>query len=234
MFRQMFWFSSTKNGAPENGNHRNGSANLVALASPNDQTEPVEAKASLESGGAKAVTSADIAGARYFSFEEIYQNAAVKPARLPYTILKVAEMTSSPHLAGMAPETKRCSLLMALEAAGAEVEDLLQDAVVRQRALNDCELAQQTRLREFETAKTEENRRLQEDLDRLTAEYMSLMQANLDEVAREQDQFRAWQKRKDTESQRITDAATFCVPQGIETSGGGLTAVLQRATTPRR
>src|SRR5579871_6762215 len=79
---------------------------------------------------------------KYGPFDQIYQTAAVKPPRLSYGILKVAEMMNSPHLSGLSPEARSCSLLMALEAAGAEIEDLLQDAVVRQRALNDYEEAQ--------------------------------------------------------------------------------------------
>jgi hypothetical protein len=70
-------------------------------------------------------------------------------------------------------------------------------------------------------------------MERLTSQYMSRIQANSDQVAREQDSFRAWQKRKQQESQRITDAATFCVPQGNGSTPNGLTAVLERVTDRR-
>ena len=96
------------------------------------------------------------------SFDQIYQAAAVKPPRLAWGILKVADMVNSAHLSGMSPEAKRCSLLMALEAAGAEIEDLLQDAVVRQRALNDYEDARKNALRSSKPAswkRTAESRR---------------------------------------------------------------------------
>jgi hypothetical protein len=65
---------------------------------------------------------------------------------------------------------------------------------------------------------------------------MSRIQANSDQVAQEQDNLRAWQKRKQQESQRITDAATFCVPQGKGSNGNAnsLTAVLERVAVPRR
>jgi len=65
---------------------------------------------------------------------------------------------------------------------------------------------------------------------------MSRIQTNADQVAQEQDNFRCWQKRKQQESQRITDAATFCVPQGNGSNGAanGLTAVLERVAIPRR
>jgi hypothetical protein len=172
--------------------------------------------------------------ARYLGFDQIYGNAPVKPPKVAYGILKVAEMVNSSHLAGMSPEARRCSLLMALEAAGAEIEDLLQDAVVRQKALNDYEHSQQQRLKEFEAAKLEENARIQAELERLTTEYLSRIQANLDEVAREQDTLHAWQREKHQESQRITEAATFCVPQGSAANASTLTAVLERATLLRR
>jgi hypothetical protein len=168
----------------------------------------------------------------YQSFEQIYQNAAVKPPRIPYGILKVAAMANSTHLAGLTAEAKRCSLLMALEAAGIEVEDLLQDAVVRQKSLNDYEEIQLQKLKDFETVKLEENSKIQAELDRLTSQYMSRIQANLEEVAREQDKFRTWQRGKQNEAQRITEAATFCVPQGSAASG--LAEVLERATFARR
>jgi molecular chaperone GrpE (heat shock protein) len=135
----------------------------------------------------------------------------------------------------MSTETKRASLFMALEAAGVEVEDLLQDAVVRQRALNDYEEAQQTWLGGFEAAKLEENRRIQAELDRLTSQYMSRIQSNLDEVARAQDDLRNWLKQKQQEVQRITEAATYCVPQnGAAAPGNNLASVLERASVIRR
>ena len=198
------------------------------LANPAEETAPAPRPQA-------AVVTAMASGVpKYGPFEQIYQTAAVKPPRLPYGILKVAEMMNSQHLNGMSAEARRCSLLMALEAAGAEIEDLLQDAVVRQRALNDYEATQGNRLEAFEQSKLDENKKIQQDLDRLTAQHMARIQANLDEVAREQDNFRVWQRAKQQESQRITEAAAYCVPQGNAATVGSLTAVLERATVPLR
>lgn len=180
------------------------------------------------------VPAATDSTARPADFEQIYQYAAVKPPDLSYGILKVVGMVGSPHLKGMTPEAKRCALLMALEAAGAEVEDLLQDAVVRQRALNDYADKQQEKLNRFEGQKAEENRTIQAELDRITGQYMARIQANVDEVARQQDSLLAWQKKKQEESQRIADAAAYLVPEGSPAHSGGLTAVLERASQSRR
>ena len=75
----------------------------------------------------------------YATFDEVYRNAPVKVSKMSYSILKVAEMSDSPHLTAMSGESKRSSILMALEAAGVTIDDILQHAMVRQRALNDYE-----------------------------------------------------------------------------------------------
>ncbi len=233
MFKRFFSFSFNDNPLGPNGSYHNGnghgtSNHAVAVLDPPADAEPEpEPLRTSATGAAKPIEPAT-------SFEHIYQSAAVKPRRLEWGILKVAEMVNSAHLSGMSPEAKRCSVLMALEAARAEVEDLLQDAVVRQRALNDYEEAQRKTLERFEAAKLEENAGIQAELDRLTKQYLSRIQVNLDEIASEQDNFRNWQKQKQGEAQRITEAAGFCVPQGGAAAGISLTAVLERATISRR
>jgi hypothetical protein len=232
MFKRIFRFSYDGEPASHNGNHSNGVVrHAVALSEPEEEMEPAPqalpapaTKRSRKAGAAEPARSEQNA----LSFDQIYEAAGIPAPRTGYTILKVAEMAGSPHVAALSPDAKRCSVLMALEAAGVKLEELLQDGVVRQRALSDHEAAEQRKLQEFEAEKTEANRRLQEELDRLTADYMRRMQANLDEVAREQDNFRAWQKRKQQESQRIAEAAAFCVP--AESGAGSLAAVLERAT----
>jgi len=227
MLKKWFTLPSEEQMAPPalpartNGSGDHSHATSAAAAEPHVSAAPA---------AVSTVSAQTVPASRYGTFEQVYQNAAIKPPRLPYNILKVAEMVSSAHLATMSPEAKRCSLLMALEAAGAAVEDVLQDAVIRQRALADYEDAQKTRLKHFEHSKAEENNRIQAELDRLTTLHMSRIQANLDEVAREQESFRGWQKSKNQESQRITEAAAFCVPQGSPISATSLAGVLERAT----
>jgi hypothetical protein len=163
------------------------------------------------------------------SFEEVYNAAPAQPPRMVYGILKISEMLNSAHLAGMSHESKRCSVMMAIEAAGIQVEDLLQDAMLRQRALNDYEQAEELHLKEFESAMDRENNVLQAELERVTSQFMARIQANIDAVAAAQDHFRAWQKRKQQEL-RISAAAAICVPKGGEPGGNNAsyTAVLAR------
>jgi len=230
MFRRMFQFSSSEKQIPLAG--RNGSAvhpiGVVGLAS------AVQREA--ERSG--TVNAHEVAGPTPVleSFDEVYANAGIKGAGRNYTILKIADMLNSKHLADMTPDAKRNALMMALDAADAEIGDLLQDAVTRNRALDEYEEERQEEVRNFEAIKAEENNKLHAEMERLTSQYMSRIQANADQVAREQDNLRGWQKRKQQESLRITDAATFCVPQGNGSNGNaiGLSAVLERVNVSRR
>lgn len=223
MFKRMFQYS--ENEAPKPIRHTTvvHSSSVVRLSAA-PAREP-EKPAVIE----PPKSAAPVLG----TFEEIYSDAAVKTPGRGYTILKVAEMLHNRHLADMSPDAKRNSLMMALEAAEIEIGELLQDAVARNRALDEYESKQEGQLRAFEASKGEENSKLQAELDRLTSQYMSRIQANADEVAREQNTFRAWQKRKQQESQRITDAATFCVPQGNGPTPNSLSALLERVAVPR-
>jgi hypothetical protein len=142
-------------------------------------------------------------------------------------IAKAMDMLNSPHLAGMSSEAKRCALLMALEAAGTGVEGLIQDAVLQQRLLDQQQEVREAKLRRIEAGKLEQNRAVQADLDRLTAKYMARLQANLDAIAQHQDEFRAWQKGKDQESQRMTDAAAFCIPHGHVSRSATISVVME-------
>jgi hypothetical protein len=170
-------------------------------------------------------------------FEEIYRKASTKLPRMSWGVPKLREMGDSPHLAGMNAESKRCAILMALDAAGAKIEDILQDAVLRQRALNEYEEKEENRLRESESEKTGHNRSIQAELDRFTANSMARIQANVDEIARQQDEFRAWQKKKAEESECIAGIAALLIPQGSNMANGGnnsLSNILERASAARR
>lgn len=147
------------------------------------------------------------------SFAEIYEAAEIRPPAHGYTILKVAEMLRSEHIRNMPREVKRSSILLALEAAGARVEDVIQDAIRRDQALDAFERVQQRAAEQFEADKTRENERLQAELDRLVAEYRARIQANLDAIARERERFFGWRLQKQEEERKIADAVSYFVSE---------------------
>jgi hypothetical protein len=166
------------------------------------------------------------------AFEQIYQTAAVKPPKLAYGIQKVAEMGNSSHLTGMSSGFKRKALLMALEATGTDVGEVLNDVVTRQRALKEYEEAYLEKVNQFEAAEAEQTRLQRTELEKITSQFQARIDASRDEVERWHKEFRDWQKSKQQELQRLTDAAALCVPHDTdeeEESGGKILAIAQRA-----
>jgi hypothetical protein len=192
--------------------------------------EPVEAPVVITTRpqSREAETQPKVTGiVRFESFEEIYRSGPSNQPSPAYDIMKIASMLESPHISGMSVESKRGSIMMALEAAGVEPKDILQDAMVRQRALSDYEEAQQKKMRDFESYKGELNRQIQEELDKINAEYLARIQANVNEIAKQQDQLRAWQKSKQHELTVMAEACSYLAP--ADASANNLAAALDRA-----
>jgi len=93
---------------------------------------------------------------KLLAFEEIYRSAGIKGARMGYSISKVIEMLENEHIRNLPAEMKRGALLMALEAAGVHVHEVLQDAMLRQSALNSYEAIQRKQQEQYEARKGEE------------------------------------------------------------------------------
>jgi hypothetical protein len=154
------------------------------------------------------------------SFAEIYSAAEIRAPVHGYSIMKVAEMLQSEHIRSLPREVKRSSVLVALEAAGAPLQDVIEDAVRRDRALDTFERVQEQALGTLETGKAQENQQIQSEMDRLVAEHRSRMQANNDEVAKEKERFFGWRLKKQEEEQRIADAVSYFVTDNpISTRG---------------
>jgi hypothetical protein len=80
---------------------------------------------------ARSQVSADVA-----DFGAVYQEAGIELPLHGYGVDKVAEMLENKRLAALAPEVKATAVLAALEAAGVELKDVIQDGVRRDKALD--------------------------------------------------------------------------------------------------
>jgi hypothetical protein len=158
------------------------------------------------------------------SFDEIYKAAEIPPAPQGYSILKIAEMLQSEHIRSMPTDVRRSSVLVALDAAGVDIKDVIQDAVRRDRALDTYERVQEKALTQLESQKTQENAQIQADIDKYVAEQRGKIQANNDEVTREKERFFGWRLKKQQEEKKISDAvAPFVTENPITTSTSGST-----------
>lgn len=163
-------------------------------------------------------------------FDEIYRKSAFKAATstAAWDILKMADMLESEHLRGMSPPAKHSALMMALEAAGVAVEDMLQDAVQRQRVLNEYEETQRRRMEEYENVKLRENEKLTAEMEAMCAQFRARIASGLEEIERERESFRLWQEHKEREQRRIAEAASACVSSEGASSEASVTRLIEK------
>jgi hypothetical protein len=147
------------------------------------------------------------------SFDQIYDSAEIHAPDHGYTILKVAEMLQSEHIRGLPAEVKRNSILLALEASNVKLQDVIEDAVKRDRALDTYERVLEKSVNDLESTRSQEKKKLQAEMERMVAEYHAKIQAAEDEVAKEKEKFYGWRLQKQQEEKKISDAVGYFVSE---------------------
>lgn len=153
------------------------------------------------------------------SYDDIYHAAGIMTPRSGYGIHKVVDMLNSERIRDLSKEIKRASVLMALDAAGASAEDILQDATRRQQALNTYEDGQRQQLQEYEARKAQEDAQIEAEMQRISAHYAERIQQNKEEVAKHKEALHNWQMAKQHESQRISEVIELCGKQPAQPAG---------------
>jgi hypothetical protein len=82
-------------------------------------------------------------------FEAVYAEAGIELPPHGYGVDKVADMLASKRLAPLAREVKAAAVMAALEAAAVPLREVLQDAVLRDKALDAFEAAKSRELQEL-------------------------------------------------------------------------------------
>jgi hypothetical protein len=146
-------------------------------------------------------------------YEDIYRAAGIMSPGAGYGIHKVVDMLNSDRLRDLAPDAKRASVLMALDAAGISADELLTDATRRHNALTSYESSQVKQLEDFEARKAKENSKIEEEMEKIRMHYQERVQSNLDLVTKEKDALRNWQMAMQHETQRIAEVIELCGKQ---------------------
>ena len=153
------------------------------------------------------------------SFDEIYKAAEIPPAPQGYSILKISHMLESEHLRNLPSDVKKSSVLVALDAAGVDIKEVIQDAVRRDRALDTYERVQQRAADELEARKNKENSEIQAAIDKYVTEQRAKIQSNNEEVSREKERFTGWRLKKQQEEKKIAEAVGYFVTENPITTG---------------
>ena len=160
---------------------------------------------------ADAALAAPVATATDLS--EIYASAQIGTPAHGYSVLKVAEMLQSEHIRSLPAEVKQKSIMVALDAAGVKIAEIIEDAVQRDRALDTYERVLQKHLEELREQKAAENRALEDEINQRVAELRARVDQNNAELTAEQNNLLAWRVRKRQEEDRIAEAVGYFVSE---------------------
>ncbi len=172
--------------------------------------KPMPVEGPMNNANAPVAEPASAPRADLLSYEDIYRAAGILMPPSGYGIQKVVDMLNSERLRDLSKDIKRASVLMALDAAGTSVDDLLQDATRRQRALDSYEAGRRRQLEEFESRKVQEIAQIEAELERLKAHYAERIQRNREQVEKEKETLRNWQMAMQHETQRIAEVTELC------------------------
>lgn len=150
------------------------------------------------------------------SVAALYDQANLAEMTQGYSALKVVSMLKSEHLRNMPMEAKRSSILLALEASGTKLQDVVDDALRRIRLLQQQERETARALESFERRKLEENQNISEELARIVQEYNQRVQSNTEHMARMKAQFLSWRMEVKEEEQRISEALSYFTGQQLQ------------------
>jgi hypothetical protein len=163
--------------------------------------------------GPPVVLAADAEVTGAGSIADVYEAARIPVPAHGYTVLKIADMLQSEHLQALPSDVKRKSILVALDAAGVSVDDVVRDAVARDRALDTYERVLVQNLEDIRVAKAAENQRFEDEIAQRVAELRGRIDENNRQVGREQDELQAWRVRKQREETTIAEAVSHFVSE---------------------
>jgi len=152
------------------------------------------------------------------SFEELYTSAKIATPAHGYSILKVADMLESEHIGSLPAEVKRKSILVALDAAGVKLQEIIEDAVQRDRALDTYERVLDKNLADLRREKELENQRLEQEINQRLGELRAHIEHNGKQISREQENLSAWRTGKRAEEERIAQAVGYFVTENPVTT----------------
>lgn len=147
-------------------------------------------------------------------FGAVYEEAGIALPAHGYGVDKVAEMLASKRLAPLGREVKAAAVMAALEAASVPMREVLQDAVLRDKALDAFEAAKERELQELRA-------RNQTRVESLKAEMEGLLRkinVEIEKLKRESEEagqaFERLQQRKRQEEGRMHDVVSHFIEGG--------------------
>ena len=116
------------------------------------------------------------------------------------------ELLESEHLRGLPTSTRRASLMVAMQARGVGVEEVIEDAFRRDEAIDRHDAQMAALLRGLEAEIAEKNESIQREMERLLEEMRGRVEANNAALDEARDAYQQWRGQKQGEEQLLYDA----------------------------
>ena len=147
-------------------------------------------------------------------FGAVYQEAGIELPLHGYGIDKVAEMLDSKRLATLQREVKATAVLAALEAASVPIHDVIQDAVLRDKALDAFEAAKAREVQELQTKSGARIEAIKNEIESFLKEKNAEMEGLKQAKDAADRAFQALLARKRREEQRLFDLVAHFLEGG--------------------
>jgi regulator of extracellular matrix RemA (YlzA/DUF370 family) len=152
---------------------------------------------------ARSEVPADVA-----DFTAVYREAEIELPAHGYGLDKVAEMLQGKRLASLGREVKATAVLAALEAAGVPIKDVIDDAVLRDKALDAFEESKGREVRELHAKADARIQAIKDEIESVLREKNAEMEG-LKKAAETADQaFLGLQTRKRREEERLHEVVS--------------------------
>jgi hypothetical protein len=182
---------------------------FVVSSSPDEHAAGAGTRAADAAAGTEPAVSFEGPVADTATHDDIYSAARIATPPHGYTILKVAQMLESEHIRELPADVRRKSVLVALDAAGVPVEQIVDDAVQRDRALDTYERVLEQNLEALRVSAAEDNARLEAEVEQRLRELRAAIDRNNQAVAQAREQLAVWRAGKRAEEARIADAVGY-------------------------
>jgi len=153
-------------------------------------------------------------------FAAVYKEAGITLPPHGYGVDRIAEMLQGKRLATLSREVRATAVLAALEAARVDVQDVIEDGVRRDKALDAFEAAKERELVERKAGNETRVQSLRKDLDELLHKINSEIEKLKQESQEAEAAFAQLQIRKRQEEARLHDVVAHFVEGANPISAG--------------
>lgn len=144
-------------------------------------------------------------------FGAVYEEAGIELPLHGYGVDKVAEMLENKRLASLAREVKATAVLAALEAAQVPIREVIQDAVLRDKALDAFEAAKEREVSELRAQSETRVAAIQSEMEAYLREKNAEIEALKKAGEAAGQAFAKLQERKQREEQRLHDVVAHFI-----------------------